>query len=126
PESRPSRVLLSVMRWFTRRLGTPEEIAEQAQSSLERLGGLSPNEIATHLLGYSDARPEDRAMLLAMGPDSTPGVLRHEGGRFSADLDLYHLAPRYLNEELAMRDIAIVLGGELRVNPAWAFLGKPI
>jgi choline dehydrogenase-like flavoprotein len=126
PNSLPSRALLAILKRLAGALGTPAQIALSAHDSLVRLGGLSRTEIATRLLGYGDERPEHRTMLLAMGPDSTPGVLRYLDGRLSADLDLYHLAPRYLDEELAMRDIAAALGGELRVNPAWAFLGKPI
>jgi cholesterol oxidase len=43
-----------------------------------------------------------------------------------ADLDLYALAPGYAQEEGLMTDMARALGGELRTNPAWAFLGKPV
>ncbi len=67
-------------------------------------------------------------MLLAMGRDAAKGVLLYEPDRDAliADLDLVSLAPGYVSEELFMADIALKLGGELRSNPAWAFLGKPI
>jgi choline dehydrogenase-like flavoprotein len=125
-ESWLERKMLAVARKLTEILGTREEIARHAHDALEHLGGLTPTELAERCLGYAGAGAERRAMLLAMGPDSTPGALRWANGELKADLDLFHLAPRYLDEELAMRDVAKALGGELRVNPAWAFLGKPI
>jgi hypothetical protein len=67
-------------------------------------------------------------MMLAMGSDSAKGELFYESdsGRFVAELDLFQRASSYAREELLMTDIARMLGGELRTNPAWAFLGKPI
>ncbi len=67
-------------------------------------------------------------MLLAMGRDTAHGTLQYDrtADRLIADLDLSALAPQYVQEERLMTDIARALGGELRTNPAWEFLGKPI
>lgn len=125
-DSRVGRGLLAAARSLAGLLGSNEDLARDAQAALEKLGGLSRREVAKRLVGYDDAASEHRLMLLAMGPDMTSGVLHVADGKVTADLDLFHLAPRYLDEELAMRDVARVLGGELRVNPAWSFLGKPV
>ncbi|HEX2672075.1 MAG TPA: GMC family oxidoreductase, partial [Polyangiaceae bacterium] len=79
------------------------------------------------IAGYDSTNATRRMMLLAMGQDAAPGVLLFDKRRgMVADLDLYHLMPGYTNQELLMKDIARELGGELRVNPAWSFFGKPI
>jgi hypothetical protein len=90
--------------------------------------GLGVAEVLREIGGYDARGAAHRTMLLAMGRDAAPGVLRYERATDSlvADLDLYHLANGYSNEERLMTDIARELGGELRTNPAWAFLGKPI
>jgi cholesterol oxidase len=109
-------------------VGKPETIADHVLRAALAPEPRERTEFITRLLGYSDEAAERRALLLAMGEDETPGVLLYnaERQRLIADLDLYHLAPRYAEEELLMKEIAQTLGGELRVNPSWAFLGKPI
>jgi hypothetical protein len=109
-------------------LGDSEALSNDAFHSLLTGSGLEPNALAARVLGYDAENAEHRIVLLGMGRDQTRGVLHYDcaTGRMIADLDLFHLAPRYCAEELLMSDIAKTLGGELRVNPAWAFLGKPI
>lgn len=109
-------------------LGPRNALARDAALALWRGGSLTRNEVAARVLGISAFGHDRRMMLLAMGRDRKPGRLHFDKAtkRILADLDLYYLAPRYAEEELAMRDIAAGLGGELRVNPAWSFLGKPI
>jgi hypothetical protein len=109
-------------------LSKKKALAEDALQALVDGGGQSPKEVASRLLGYSPERAEHRMMLLAMGRDQAVGRLAYDDAhdKLRADLDLYRLAPLYMDEELSMRDVARALGGELRVNPAWSFLGKPI
>jgi cholesterol oxidase len=89
--------------------------------------GLSRHQWARKLFGYDDRRKHHRQVFLAMGRDAVPGRLHYEArnNRMQADLDLFHLAPRYTAEEGLMSDLASRLGGELRTSPAWSFLGKP-
>jgi GMC oxidoreductase len=103
-------------------------LAEQAIRSAVAGGGVDRAEFFKDMWGYDSGAANRRVMLLAMGRDSVSGVLHYDtsNDRMVADLDLFHLAPRYTQEELLMRDMAGVLEGELRVNPAWSFLGKPI
>jgi cholesterol oxidase len=91
-------------------------------------GGLSRHELASRVLGYDATGSSHRAVLLGMGRDAAPGHLHYDrrSNKLWADLDLYYLAPGYTREEQLMTDIAEQLGGELRTNPAWAFVGKPI
>ncbi|HEY3499718.1 MAG TPA: GMC oxidoreductase [Polyangiaceae bacterium] len=126
PDSMVGRWAFAFFKRLARGLGSYEQIARDTQDALERIGGLPRDEVAARLVGYEAGSAEHRLMLLAMGPDMTSGVLHVTDGKVTADLDLYHLAPRYLDQELAMRDVAKALGGELRVNPAWSFLGKPV
>jgi choline dehydrogenase-like flavoprotein len=109
-------------------LGSSDEIASQALLALLEGGARSRAERARDVLGFDDTGAERRLMLLAMGRDDHPGALVRDpkSGRLVADLDLFFLAPTYSKEERLMADIAGELGGELRVNPAWSFLGKPI
>jgi ferredoxin len=109
-------------------LGNREKLSDEAFKALSSGSGLGPGAIAERVLGYDSTRADHRVVLLGMGRDRTRGVLHYDAntGRMIADLDLFHLAPRYTAEELLMSDVAKTLGGELRVNPAWAFLGKPI
>ena len=129
---RRSALYRGVFRFFRcfaiRCLGPLDALGRDAATALASGGGLSRTDVATRLLGYSAAGAEQRMMLLAMGRDRVPGRLHfdRQTKRILADLDLYYLAPRYAEEELAMRDVADALDGELRVNPAWSFLGKPI
>lgn len=109
-------------------LGSNEAIAAQAMLAVLEGGAQSRTERARDLLGFDDAGADRRLMLLAMGRDDHPGALVRDPktGRLVADLDSFFLSPTYSKEERLMTDIAKELGGELRVNPAWAFLGKPI
>jgi len=66
-------------------------------------------------------------VLLAMGRDDAPALLRHaDNGDLEVKLALLPAAPVYSQQERLMRDIAAALHGKLRVNPAWAFGRKPI
>jgi choline dehydrogenase-like flavoprotein len=109
-------------------LGSSDAIASQAMFALLEGGATSRTDRARDVFGFDDAGAERRLMLLAMGRDSHPGALvfDEESRRLVADLDLFYLTPTYSKEERLMTDIAEELGGELRVNPAWSFLGKPI
>jgi choline dehydrogenase-like flavoprotein len=121
--------LVRFNRWVLEKLyGTPNELAGRALRVLLSAADLPPQEIAKRVLGWDATMPDNRVMLLAMGRDAARGVLSYDErrGRMIADLDLYHLAPGYSNEERLMTDIGSALGGELRTNPAWAFMGKPV
>jgi len=121
--------LVRVGKWFAySALGSREQLADGALRAVLSGSGLKPPELAAKVLGYDATNADHRVVLLSMGRDHTRGVLHYDpvSGRLIADLDLFHLAPRYTAEELLMSDIAKTLGGELRVNPAWSFLGKPI
>ncbi|HEY4105133.1 MAG TPA: GMC oxidoreductase [Polyangiaceae bacterium] len=123
------KLLVRGLKWFAYfALGNREKLADDAFKALTSGSGLGPDAIAARVLGYDAARADHRVVLLGMGRDRTRGVLHYDAntGRMIADLDLFHLAPRYTAEELMMSDMAQALGGELRVNPAWSFLGKPI
>ncbi|HWZ90882.1 MAG TPA: GMC oxidoreductase, partial [Polyangiaceae bacterium] len=121
-----------LVRWLKRLayglLGDSQSLSDDAFRALLTGSGLAPTELASRVLGYDSVNADHRLVLLGMGRDQTRGVLHYDATteRLIADLDLFHLAPRYAAEELLMSDIAQALGGELRVNPAWAFLGKPI
>jgi len=122
--------------WVARTLGSlakryvasPDELVELALSAALSQGGLAPPDVLRETFGYDARGGRFRTMLLAMGRDAAPGLLQYDEAARSvrADLDLYHLAPGYSNEERLMTDLAGELSGELRTNPAWAFLGKPI
>ncbi len=121
------------MRWVVKRLaratlGRSEEIGDHALRGLLRHADSSREQVVREVLGYDAGQATHRMMLLAMGRDAVRGVLRYDPctRRLIADLDLYHLAPGYTAQELLMGDIARKLGGEMRTNPAFAFLGKPI
>jgi len=103
-------------------------LAENVLQALIDAGHETVAELSRHLLGLSTHAATHRAVLLAMGRDSASGVLEWDpkAGRMSAALDLQQLAPGYANQERLMMDIAGELEGELRINPAWSFLGKPI
>jgi choline dehydrogenase-like flavoprotein len=108
--------------------GTDQQLAERALRSALRGGDLSRKLWAKKVFGYDDSSADHRLMLLAMGRDAARGSLIYyrDTDRLVADLDLAHLAPGYTTEERLMTDVAKAVGGELRTNPAWAFLGKPI
>jgi choline dehydrogenase-like flavoprotein len=108
--------------------GPDHAIAQRAIHAMFTGSGLSPAQMAERTLGYDAAGEDNRVMLLAMGRDAARGTLLYdrERDRLIADLNLFHLAPGYTDQEALMTDIARALGGELRTNPAWAFLGKPI
>jgi choline dehydrogenase-like flavoprotein len=120
-----TRLEKRVVRFF---YGTNDDLAHRAIRSMVSGAALSRGEWAEQVLGYDAVNAERRTMLLCMGRDAAPGVLLYDASRdrLIADLDLFHLAAGYAKEEQFMADVAAVLGGELRTNPAWAFLGKPI
>jgi choline dehydrogenase-like flavoprotein len=121
--------VVSALGSFAKRfVATPDELANNVLRATLELGGMKPQQILRDTLGYDGTGGRFRTMLLAMGRDAAPGLLQYDASKraVQADLDLYHLAPGYSNEERLMTDVARELGGELRINPAWAFLGKPI
>ncbi len=123
------KVVIRAGKWFAYfALGSQEQLADGALRAVLSGSGLQPKQLAAKILGYDATNADHRVVLLGMGRDHTRGVLHYDDktGAVIADLDLFHLAPRYAAEELLMSDIAKALGGELRTNPAWAFLGKPI
>lgn len=123
------RALAALQSWGAHLLfGSGEQIAAQALRAVVGQAGLSRREIARRVLGFDGARASHRAVLLGMGRDAAPGHLHYDrrSNKLWADLDLYYLAPGYTREERLMTDIAGELGGELRTNPAWAFVGKPV
>jgi len=120
-----TRIGRRVIRYF---FGTDADLADRALRSALTGAGLPRDEWARQVLGYDASKATKRVMLLAMGRDAARGALLYyrDNDRLVADLDLFHLAPGYANQERLMTDVALQLGGELRTNPAWAFLGKPI
>lgn len=108
--------------------GTSQDIARHALRAALSAGAIAKQELLGRALNHDSRGASHRTMLLAMGRDAARGVLRfdRQSGRVYADLDLYHLAPGYTRQEQLMTDLARALGGELRVNPAWTFLGKPV
>ncbi len=119
----------AIEKWLIYKyFGDAETIAGRALDAMVSFGGLPRGEVAKRVLGYDAADPEKRTMLLAMGRDAASGVLQYlpDQDKLIADLDLFDLAPGYVREERLMTDMADALGGELRTNPAWAFLGRPI
>lgn len=129
-ESAVTRNALRFARGWVRRslnwtLGGTANVADRALRAILLGGGLDRNAFARQLLGYDADGSSHRTMLLAMGRDAAAGELRLEEGRLVAVLDLYALATGYAAQEQLMSDVAKQLGGELRVSPAWSFLGKP-
>ncbi len=123
------RWLASVGRWIIRHVfGTDQDLAERALRAMLSGAGLPSDQWAKQVLGYDGENANRRTMLLAMGRDAASGTLiyNRDTDHLIADLDLFDLAPGYSNQERLMTDIANSLGGELRTNPAWAFLGRPI
>jgi choline dehydrogenase-like flavoprotein len=108
--------------------GSSAELADRAVAVALAAGDLPRADVAKRVFGYGAENANHRVVLLGMGTDAAPGILSYDGrrDRMVADLDLYHLAPGYTAQEQLMADLAGALGGELRTNPAWAFLGKPI
>lgn len=121
------------LTWFSKLLirhafGDSETIARRALGAIVSSANLSSAEVAKRILGYEDCGAKHRVMMLAMGRDAASGALHYDGrrDRMIADLNLFGLAAGYAAEEQLMADLAGVFGGELRTNPAWSFLGKPI
>jgi choline dehydrogenase-like flavoprotein len=112
-------------RWA---LGPLRFVGVRALRALLRGGGLNRHEIAARVAGVHQKDGERRAVLLAMGRDAAAGYLRYDRKqrRLIANLNLAKLAPGYSKQESLMSDIARQFGGELRGNPAWEFLHKPI
>lgn len=128
-DNRLGKLLLNLERAFIRwRFGGGAQISKHVAAAVLGAGGLSRTQWAARLFGYANVRADRRLMLLAMGRDAAPGILHYDPKTKSqfADLDLFHLAPGYSEQEQVMADVAGALEGELRVNPAWSFLGKPI
>jgi choline dehydrogenase-like flavoprotein len=129
PDGGLLRWLARVGRWIIRHIfGSDQDLAERALRAMLSGAGLPRDEWARQVIGYHAENANRRTMLLAMGRDAASGTLLYnrETDRLVADLDLFDLAPGYSNQERLMTDIATSLGGELRTNPAWAFLGRPI
>lgn len=109
-------------------LGNETSIAPRAFRALLDGGRLTADELATQVVGYDARNAEHRAVLLAMGRDAALGVLHYDPDqrRLVADLNLVQLTPGYSKQEALMIDVAKELGGELRTNPAWELLRKPV
>jgi len=132
--------VFSVDSWLMRKLrqfeqwlifsviGNSDDMARLAFKAMLMQLNPSRKAFAQTVLAASASAPERRAMLLCMGTDAAPGMLLYDSDndRLVADLDLFHLAPGYALQEQLMTRLATALGGELRTNPAWSFLGKPI
>ncbi len=105
-----------------------DSLAIGALRAAFRAGGLSAQGVAAQTVNYDAKGSQHRTMLLCMGRDAAPGHLIYDQHKrkLIADLRLERLAPGYVEQERLMMDVAKQLGGELRTNPAWAFLGKPI
>ncbi len=119
--------------WFERQaaqlaLGPDREVGVRALRSLFNGGGLNRGELAARVAGITDQGREHRAVLLAMGCDPAVGFLHYDRRhhRMVADLNLAKLAPAYAQQERLMTGVAHQLGGELRNNPAWEYLHKPV
>jgi choline dehydrogenase-like flavoprotein len=129
PDGPLLRLVTRFAKWLAYRgFGSPTDLAGHALRAMLSAGDLGRAEVGQRVLGYNADGADRRAMLLAMGRDAASGALHYDAqqDRLTADLDLFDLAPGYAREELLMTDLARALGGELRTNPAWAFLGKPI
>jgi len=129
PDGPLLRFVTRAVKWLAYgAFGDPRRLAGHALRAMLALGDLPRAEIARQVLGVDAAGAERRAMFLCMGRDAAAGVLQYDArrDRLVADLDLFTLAPGYAREERLMTDLARALGGELRTNPAWTFLGKPI
>ncbi len=115
--------------WLIRGLYAGNDgLAVGALRAAFRAGGLSAHAVAAQTANYDAKGAQHRMMLLCMGRDAAAGhlIYDHKTRRVTADLNLERLAPGYVEQEQLMMDVAKELGGELRTNPAWAFLGKPI
>jgi choline dehydrogenase-like flavoprotein len=129
PNGALTRLLKRTQHWVIRKLyGSANRFADRALRAISKQANLSRHQIASRVLGYDDGGAQHRTMFLAMGRDAVAGALTYDRrtGQMIADLDLFHLAPGYAAEQRLMADLAGALGGELRINPAWSFLGKPI
>lgn len=129
------RVIGPMLRWAYRKAAPSEQIAQATeQTMIARYGLDNPMTIARKvsrfLLGFDDdhkAHSEHAMVLLAMGRDDAPAVLRRNADdALELELALKPAAPVYSQQERLMRDLAATLNGKLRVNPAWAFGRKPI
>jgi hypothetical protein len=129
PKAFPLRWLMRLSKGYVHRVfGSSEAIADRALRAALRAANLPRAEVAKRTLGYDAHDPQRRLMLLGMGRDAAAGQLTYDSERdqLIADLELFRLTPGHTKQERLMTDIARALGGELRTNPAWAFLGKPI
>jgi choline dehydrogenase-like flavoprotein len=120
---------VSVISWLSRKLlGHYRLVGARALRTMLRGGGLARDEFAARVAGIRDGKRAHRAVLLAMGRDPAEGVLHYDRKRrrMVADLNLKRLAPGHARQEGLLVRIAEKLGGELRNNPMWEFLHKPI
>ncbi len=125
--SLPVRLFKSTFEWFIGFVGGNGEVGHHALQGLLKGSDLDRKAYVRDIFGYDASGATRRMMLLAMGEDSAPGALLFDRKLgMVADLDLYHLIPTFTEQELLMKDLARELGGELRLNPAWSFFGKPI
>jgi choline dehydrogenase-like flavoprotein len=127
-------------KWFLGKLAAVEErvirrlyagndgLAVGALRAAFTAGGLPAHGVAAKTVNYDASGAQHRMMLLAMGRDAAAGHLKYdqEKRQLIADLNLHRLAPGYVSQEQLMTDVAKKLGGELRTNPGWVILGKPI
>lgn len=123
------RATTRAFTWVAHRLlGDSSRLAGHALRAMLSAGDLDRAAFLRTVLGLDSAGADRRAMFLCMGRDAATGMLEYDArnDRLVADLELLDLAPGYAQEEQLMADVARALGGELRTNPAWAFLGKPV
>jgi choline dehydrogenase-like flavoprotein len=122
------------IRWFGKRPATTLATLEELTSRIRALGAVQRSTSAPALglqmllevlLGPPPS--DSTAILLAMGPDSR-WTLRWDGHRreLSATGDTPANVSLYGLQERLMRDVASVLGGELRTNPGWTIGRRPL
>jgi choline dehydrogenase-like flavoprotein len=77
---------------------------------------------------FLDRKPDDKALLmLAVGVDAAPGHLYiDDDERLLAYWDLAGNVPFSSTQERLMQDVAVALGGELRLNPDWTAHQRPV
>ena len=77
---------------------------------------------------FLDRKPDDKALLmLAVGVDAAPGHLYiDDDDRLLAYWDLAGNVPFSSTQERLMQDVAVALGGELRLNPDLTSRQRPV
>ena len=82
---------------------------------------------AVRRLLFHSAPTPNTAMLLVMGRDGASGSLRrHPTGALRVEWSTQANYPVIAAQERVMRDYATALGGELRLNPLWTGLRRPV